>query len=564
MGKQSLLTFKYLGDEHTRLIGSATFKIGRYDDNDIVIDNPYVSRYHAEIITEGARHLIRDLGSMSGTFANGERITQRRLKDGDRIRLGRERGIEFQFHSGDADGDSVHSADLKPVRMIKPEETMFLNPATLPLSADLADVTIERLRALYEFNSELLTAKSSEDLSDRLARFLHRTIKADRCSVLHWNSHRHEMDVKSSHGATGLGAPSRGITDLTYNDNVAVLSLDASTDSRFSNGDSIRLGSIRSVMCAPIGSNSRLWGVCYVDNASGDRTFDDEALDFLTAVARQAGLAMENLLLLDEQRRSLESFIRTLAASLDARDDTTAGHSARVGAIASGVARKMGLNEADIRAIYYAGLLHDYGKIGVRDDILLKPAKLTPEEYERVKQHPQHTYRLLSKIRFPEDLADVPLVAASHHERWDGSGYPLGLKGEQIPLGSRIVAVADAYDAITEDRGYNEPISTETAVAQLTLLSGSYFEPEVVEAFREYFIEVIEPRNRRLKQRTLQDPRRKISEILGQWAEEQKSNGSTSKGAARNSAGRNAAVKPVRKGAGKQRSIGEGAGKQKC
>src|SRR5437762_7731988 len=127
MGKESLLTFKYLGEEHKRSIGPGPLKIGRYDDNDIVIDNPYISRYHAEIITEGSRHLIRDLGSTSGTFANGERIAQRRLKDGDRVRLGRERGIEFQFHSGDTNGNSVHSADLKPISLIAPQNTMFPN-----------------------------------------------------------------------------------------------------------------------------------------------------------------------------------------------------------------------------------------------------------------------------------------------------------------------------------------------------------------------------------------------------------------------------------------------------
>ncbi|MEK6325292.1 MAG: HD domain-containing phosphohydrolase [Acidobacteriota bacterium] len=507
MGEQSGLTFKYLGEEHTRSVGPGTLKIGRHENNDIVLDNPYISRYHAEIISEDSRHLIRDLGSMSGTFANGERIAQRRLKDGDRVRLGRERGVELQYHSGDGNGDAVPSADLRPVRMIAPEDTMFLNAAMLPQSADLGDETIERLRALYGFTSELQIAKSSDDLSDMLAAFMLRTLKADRCAVLLWNSHRRELEVTSAYGPKRLSAPSRGITDLAYNDNVAVFSLDASTDARFSEGQSIKFGSIRSVMCAPIGSKSRLWGVCYVDNASGERAFDDEALDFLTAVARQAGLSLENLFLLDEQRRSLESFIRTLAASLDARDDTTAGHSARVGVIASGVARQMGLSEADSRAVYYAGLLHDYGKIGVRDDVLLKPAKLTPEEYEHVKQHPQHTYRLLSKMRFPEDLADVPLVAASHHERWDGTGYPSGLKGEQIPLGSRIVSIADAYDAITEERGYNEPTSPETAVRELISLSGTYFDPEVAEAFARYFAEVIEPRSRLLSQRTtMQEP----------------------------------------------------------
>ena len=499
MAEQSHLTFKDLGKEH--VLNGGTVRIGRHEDNDIVLDNPYISRYHAELVSEGSRYLIRDLGSTSGTFANGERITQRRLKNGDCIRLGRGRGIEFLFSGSDMDADSGDS-DLKPVRMIAPEETLFINPAKLPPTGDLGNETIDRLRALYQVTSELLAAHSSEELSDRLVGFLQRTIKADRCAVLLWNAHRRVLEVSATSGSNALGAPSRSISDLVYNDNVAVLSLDASVDSRFLDGESIRFGSIRSVICAPMGSKSRLWGVCYVDNASGERVFDDETLDFLTAVARQAGTAMENLYLLEEQRRSLESFIRTLAASLDARDDTTAGHSARVAAIAMGIAREMGLDDSDSRAVYYAGLLHDYGKIGVRDDVLLKPASLTPEEYEHVKQHPQHTFRLLSKMRFPEDLSDVPLVAASHHERWDGTGYPRGLSGEQIPLGSRIVAVADAFDAITEERCYNEPMSPEAALNELILRSGTYFAPDVMEAFKAYFEKEIEPRNRQLSERT--------------------------------------------------------------
>jgi HD-GYP domain-containing protein (c-di-GMP phosphodiesterase class II) len=502
MAEQSNLTFKEGDGERVLSLNGGTVRIGRHEDNDIVFENPYISRYHAEIFSDGSRYLIRDLGSTSGTFANGERITQRRLKNGDCIRLGRGRGIEFHFSGSDMEADSRNSGALKPVRMIAPEETLFLNSAKLPPTGDLGNETIDRLRALYQITSELLTAHSSEDLSDKLVGFLQRTIKADRCAVLLWNTHRRVLEVSATSGSNALGTPSRSISDLVYTDNVAVLSLDASVDSRFLDGESIRFGSIRSVICAPMGSKSRLWGVCYIDNASGDRVFDDETLDFLTAVARQAGTAMENLYLLDEQRRSLESFIRTLAASLDARDDTTAGHSARVAATAMGIAREMGLDESESRAVYYAGLLHDYGKIGVRDDVLLKPASLTPEEYEHVKQHPQHTFRLLSKMRFPEDLSDVPLVAASHHERWDGTGYPRGLSGEQIPLGSRIVAVADAFDAITEERCYNEPMSLEAALNELILRSGTYFAPDVIEAFKAYYEKEIEPRNRQLGERT--------------------------------------------------------------
>jgi len=142
-------------------------------------------------------------------------------------------------------------------------------------------------------------------------------------------------------------------------------------------------------------------------------------------------------------------------------------------------------------------LLHDYGKIGTRDDVLLKPSVLTPEEYAHVKEHPLHTFRILSKMRFPEDLSAIPLVAAAHHERWDGTGYPHGLKGEEIPLGSRIVAVADAYDAVAEERVYHESVEPEAALAEIVSRSGTYFDPAVADAFVEFFDREIKTRRRK-------------------------------------------------------------------
>lgn len=448
---------------------------------------------------------------------NNERVKTRRLEEGDRIRLGRGHGFELLFHRGETDGTQVPEAEdaeasLTPVRVITPDDTRFINTARLSHSGDLTHETVDRLRSLYEFTSEILSAKSSQDLSEKLAAFLMRALRAERCAVLLHDRERDTLKVVASSDAGKLVAPSRSITRMAYNDNVAVLSMDARSDERFASGASVRFQSIRSVMCAPMGSKARVWGVCYVDNLSSDRSFDDEALEFLTAVSRQAGLVIENLFLLEEQRRSLESFIRTLAASLDARDDNTAGHSARVAAVAAGLARGMGLVPADVRVTYYAGLLHDYGKIGIRDDVLLKPAELTKQEYEHIKEHPLHTFRLLSKIRFPEDLADIPMVAAPHHERWDGTGYPEGLKGEEIPIGSRIIAVADAYDALTEQRCYNEPMSPAHALVELTARSGTYFDPMVIEAFVQYFNREIEPRSRAIQNQTVQEPQYKSGE----------------------------------------------------
>ncbi|HXG92689.1 MAG TPA: HD domain-containing phosphohydrolase [Blastocatellia bacterium] len=511
MGNHPILTYKNdKGDIQTLILNGDVFRIGRNEDNDLSLNNPYVSRHHAEIIADDSGYQIRDLGSTSGTFLNGERIEQRQLNDGDQIRLGRGRGLDLVFHTsvaqpGSPEGGEESLSGLRPIRIVTPEDTRFVNTSKLAHPASLTGETVDRLRALYEFSSELLAAHSFDDLSHKMAEFMRRTLKAERCAVLLHNEENDCLEVAAT-GCPGTKfTPSRSITTLAYNENVAVLSFDAQSDERFLAGDSIRFQSVRSVMCAPIGSKTRKWGVCYVDNVKTERAFNDESLDFLAALARQAGLAMENLYLLEEQRRSLESFIRTLAASLDARDDNTAGHSARVGAISAGIAREMGLPESETRMIYYAGLLHDYGKIGVRDDVLLKPSELTPEEYEHVKEHPNHTFRLLSKIRFPEDLAAIPFVAAAHHERWDGSGYPDGLKGEEIPIGSRIVAVADAYDALTEERCYHEPWSKEMALEELTKRAGTYFDPSVIEAFARYFDREIAPRDRLLRERkTLQ------------------------------------------------------------
>jgi HD-GYP domain-containing protein (c-di-GMP phosphodiesterase class II)/pSer/pThr/pTyr-binding forkhead associated (FHA) protein len=476
------------------------FRIGRLTSNDLKIDNPYISRHHIEVSRDGISFQLRDLGSTSGTFVNDRQVRRVKLKDGDRLRLGRGHGVEFVFHShldGEAD-ETVGDTDdgLQPIRVIQPQDTRFLNTARLPDSGELSNETVNSLRSLYEFMSDLLTAHSATDLTDKIAGFAQRTLRADRCAVLLYDDYKGCLEVNSATGDPFR--PSGSITNRVFDDNVAMLSLDASADERFAAGDSIRFQSIHSVICAPISSKTRVWGVCYVDNTTRDRAFDDESLDFLTATAYHAGLALENIYLLEEQRRSLESFIRTLAASLDARDDNTAGHSARVGAISMGIARRMGLNATDCRLIYYAGLLHDYGKIGVRDDVLLKPASLTAEEYAHIKEHPMHTFRLLSKMRFPEDLAEIPFVAAAHHERWDGSGYPHGLSGEEIPIGSRIVAVADAYDALTEDRCYHEGWEPERAVVELAGRSGTYFDPTVVAAFNDYFESEIAPHQRRL------------------------------------------------------------------
>ena len=187
---------------------------------------------------------------------------------------------------------------------------------------------------------------------------------------------------------------------------------------------------------------------------------------------------------LDQALDSLENAYRTtlqaLTAALETRDSETHGHSERVVTFSLRLGREYGLTTLEMKALEFGSLLHDIGKIGVPDAILRKPAKLTDEEWVRMREHPMHGQQILRGIKFLEGAAKV---VAQHHEKWDGSGYPLGLKDEEIDICARIFSVADAFDAITSDRVYREGRPYEAASQELDEWVGRQFDPKVVEAF---------------------------------------------------------------------------------
>ena len=187
---------------------------------------------------------------------------------------------------------------------------------------------------------------------------------------------------------------------------------------------------------------------------------------------------------LDKALGSLENAYRStlhaLTAALETRDAETHGHSERVVTFSLRLGREYGLSAAEMKALEFGSLLHDIGKIGVPDAILRKPAKLTDEEWIRMREHPLHGQQILRGIKFLEGAARV---VAQHHEKWDGSGYPLGLKGEEIDICARIFSVADAFDAITSDRVYRQGRPYEAAAAELDEWVNRQFDPKVVEAF---------------------------------------------------------------------------------
>jgi putative nucleotidyltransferase with HDIG domain len=206
-------------------------------------------------------------------------------------------------------------------------------------------------------------------------------------------------------------------------------------------------------------------------------------------LAGQTAIAVDNATLFEDlQRTNAElslAYDRTLegwSQALDLRDEETQGHSLRVTEMTLRLARKLGLPEADMVHIRRGSLLHDIGKMGVPDAVLLKPGPLTDDEWKIMRQHPVYAYLLLSPIAFLRPALDIPY---SHHEKWDGSGYPQRLRGEQIPLAARIFAVIDVWDALSSNRPYRQAMPKEAVYSYLREQSGKHFDPHIVEAFLE-------------------------------------------------------------------------------
>jgi hypothetical protein len=187
----------------------------------------------------------------------------------------------------------------------------------------------------------------------------------------------------------------------------------------------------------------------------------------------------------EELRDAYTGTLESLVTALDVRDQETRGHSVRVATHSLDIAKMLGIKEEDeLLTVYRGALMHDVGKIGVPDAILLKPAKLTEEEWEFMRRHPALGYRILAQVPYLRPAAKIVLA---HHERWDGDGYPRKLKGEDIPLGARIFAICDTYDAIISDRPYRKGQSPDAALAEILRCAGTQFDPKVVEAFEAAF-----------------------------------------------------------------------------
>ena len=230
----------------------------------------------------------------------------------------------------------------------------------------------------------------------------------------------------------------------------------------------------------PVRTRDKVFGVLNLHMGNGAMPEGDYRLKLLTVLGAKAALSIENLRLHNTLQNFYMEMVETLARTIDAKDSYTHDHAGRARRKARRIAEVLKLPDAMIRQVEYAALLHDIGKIGVREAVLLKPGKLTPEEYDEIKRHPVIGYQILSPVSFLNQVSQMVLY---HQERFDGRGYPEGINGKAIPLGARIVSTIDAWDAMVSDRPYRKAIKRDIALGELRNCSGTQFDPDVVKIF---------------------------------------------------------------------------------
>jgi putative nucleotidyltransferase with HDIG domain len=472
-----------------------TLTAGRTPQCEVQLDDPSVSRRHCTIAYAGGGVLqIKDLDSANGTFVNERPVKEATARPGDLIRLGAAI-LEVRDPAGmTARPDETVFVDESIVesviqKRIEPSSFEWLKSASGEGAAAPALALLERaqrhLSTLHRVSELLAGARDLPMLADATLRVILDVLSADRCAIV---LRRHEegggAEVLAARSRARAGerfAVSRTLVADVIAQGISIFAHDASSDIRFAEGQSVIGQRVRSVMCVPLRTTDEMLGALYVDSLSGVGRFNESDLELLAAIGNQAGVAMHRARLMGELERLLLDTIKAIAATIDARDGYTRRHSERVAALTSQLARELGLSDGERETAELSALLHDVGKIAVPDSILNKPGKLTPDEFAEMQKHPVHGARILGNIQSATIKAVLPGVR-SHHEKWDGTGYPDGLKGDGIPFLGRLLGVADVYDALTSARSYRGAMSPEDTMALITKGSGTHFDPAVTSA----------------------------------------------------------------------------------
>ncbi|MCK4593540.1 GAF domain-containing protein [bacterium] len=360
------------------------------------------------------------------------------------------------------------------------------------------DRLLHRQRVILEAAQAIGRIMPIAELLTIITKLTSEILDADRSTVFIYDRDAHELWSMVAEGEQEIRfSADKGIAGAVVAAKETLNIPEAYDDERFNKEIDRRTGyRTKSILSRPMfDKEGEVMGIFQVLNKKAPSgrledslPFDSDDEKLLTMLGAQAAVSIENNLLYEQRRRMFDSFIETLSGAIDARDKITSNHVRNVTRYTLGVTREMGFPTEEMEVLRVAALLHDFGKIGIRDRILCKPGRFTPDEFEEMKTHASLTRELLDKIRFERPLRGVPAIAAGHHEKLDGSGYPESLVGEEIPFGARIIAVADIFDALTQKRHYKEPMNTERAFSILREeVERNHLDGRCVESFIAWF-----------------------------------------------------------------------------
>ncbi len=384
--------------------------------------------------------------------------------------------------AGNQERDSLNENDLNLISALAVQAALAVHNSRL--YSDLED-RIGELHAIFEIDKAITSAIDLETVLQQIVQMSVGLMDARISSIMLLDEESEELVIAAAQGLSesyikkGPIKVGESIAGKVIQEGRPIAVEDIRRDSRHAYAEQARLEGLCSLLSVPLSLKDRVIGVLniYTDEP---HVFNPHEINLFTSLASQAAIAIENARLFESLEEIYIEVITAMASAIDARDAYTHGHSQRVTEYAVAIAEEMGLAPAEVDIIRNASILHDVGKIGIKEEILKKPGRLSEEERREMEYHPFIGTKILHSVRLLEPV--MPLVY-HHHERFDGTGYPDGLRGEEIPLGARIISVADAFESMTSDRPYRKAMPVEDALAELRHNAGRQFDPRVVEVF---------------------------------------------------------------------------------
>jgi len=455
--------------------------LGRDASCGVVLVHPSISRRHAIITLREGAYTIEDL-STNGLFVNDEPVSVHRLVNGDCLVLGADVENTIRFSSEDS--------------RLEMTMTQFQYDFTTGALGD-----IKNLRKLIEVNKAITTSLEMEEVFELLLEGILEIASGARAMILlQRDDGEMETVYEKNLEKTGSSIAGKGISGSVVQRVVEscepVLINDVADNPDFEAQASIQALDLRSIVAIPLNYSQAymrtadpagpLMGVVYVDSRSARRRFKPEDLDLMLAFSTQGAISLENAKLHRDLQENYLGLVMSLVEAVEIKDRYTRGHSDLVSRYAVAVAERFGLTDNEIEVIKRGGMLHDVGKIGIDEAILNKNGRLTDEEFDEIKNHTIYGADILQPIAFLRGEREIVL---QHHEKMDGSGYPYGIKGDEISIAARIIAVCDVYEGISSNRPYRKPMKREKVVKIFEEEAGEKLDAEVVAIFLEMYKE---------------------------------------------------------------------------